>query len=78
MGVLKTMSCIWEAHVWPGMKTDVQFQLQKCGKCLVHNSKAERVPMGEMPMATYPGQIIGMDLFVPSLLTPMDHIMCLN
>ena len=82
MSVLKTLARIQEAYVWSGMRREVKEQLRKCGRCLVHTSRKVRVPMGEMPLASYPGQIIGVDLigsFTPApdgsnyVLTVIDH-----
>ena len=81
--VLKTLVHAQEHYVWPGMKRTVEEQLQKCGKCIVHNKPKERLPMGEMPVATRHGQFMSIDLIgplIPSaprenryILTCIDH-----
>ena len=75
MSVSKTMARVQEAYVWPGMKKTVISQLEKCGKCLVHRSRPEHVPMGDMPVANYPGQIVGIDLIGFFYRLPMDQTM---
>lgn len=62
MATGKTLSRLTDGYIWPGMKKDVQLALQKCPVCQVHSEKREHVPMGEMPIASYPMQVIGMDL----------------
>lgn len=62
MATGKTLFRLTDSYLWPGMKKDVQVALQKCPVCQAHSEKREYVPMGEMPIATYPMQVIGMDL----------------
>ena len=81
--LLKTMARVQESYVWSGMKSDVKQWLDKCGLCQVHTKRAEKVPMGEMPIARAPGIYIGIDLIgplVPSrysearyIMTTIDH-----
>ena len=71
-----------EAYVWPGMQRSIRARLRTCPVCMVHTRRAERVPMGEMPLASYPMQIVGADLIGPLpqsskgnryILTMIDH-----
>ena len=64
-GLLKTLRRIQENYVWAGMRKDVQRHLDRCGLCLVHRARPERPPMGEMPLAQCPGEIVGIDLMGP-------------
>ena len=67
-GLAKLLHGIQEHYVWPGMRKKVQKALDTCGICWVNNAKQEHVHMGEMPIATYPGQIVGIDLISMGLL----------
>jgi transposase InsO family protein len=67
-GLVKTLARIQEHYVWPGMRKQTQDYLNKCGLCIVSMRTQERPPMGEMPVAKGPGQIVGIDLMGP--LTP--------
>jgi len=78
----KTLDRVREAYVWPGMRKTVTDVVQRCPICRVHVNRQEQTPMGEMPLATYPCQIIGMDLIGPFIesangnkyvLTIVDH-----
>ena len=71
-----------EAYVWPGMQRSIRARLRTCPVCMVHTRRAERVPMDEMPLASYPMQIVGADLIGPLpksskgsryILTMIDH-----
>ena len=71
-----------EAYVWPGMQRSIRARLRTCPVCMVPTRQAERVPMGEMPLASYPLQIVGADLIGPLsqsskgsryILTMIDH-----
>ena len=82
MSLAKTLDRLREAYVWPGMRKDITQEIDKCPTCQVHQRQVDKVPMGEMPLAAYPMQIIGADLlgpFVPSrrnnkyILTIIDH-----
>ena len=82
MGSFKTHHRVAEAYVWPGMKAEITRAVQACPRCTVHIKRRERTPMGEMPIACYPGQLISTDLtgpFVEStqgnkyILTILDH-----
>ena len=47
------------------MKRDINIQIDKCVVCQLHSRKRERYDMGEMPIASYPIELISMDLIVP-------------
>ena len=64
-GHLKTMQRVQEHYVWPGMRKEIEVWYKRCPSCLVHTSRPEHVEMGEMPVPTSPGQIIGADLIGP-------------
>lgn len=70
MAFLKTLRKIQEAFVWPGMLKDVKRFVSRCTICIAHSKKIVKAPMGEMPIATAPMQIIGMDLIGPLTKTP--------
>ena len=64
------------------MRREIDKLLKLCPVCRVHQRRTGHVPMGEMPLAAYPMQIVGADLigpFVPShngnrhVLTLIDH-----
>ena len=82
MATEKTLDRLREAYVWPSMRKTIRERLRLCPVCQVHQRRSDHVPMGEMPLAQYPMQIVGADLiglFVPSLygnkyvLTIIDH-----
>jgi transposase InsO family protein len=64
-GLFKFMHAIQEHCVWPGMRKEVQKFIDQCGLCQVNNARPVRPPMGEMPIATCPGHIVGIDLMGP-------------
>jgi transposase InsO family protein len=70
MASAKTLARVREAYVWPGMRKDVFHVLETCPTCKVHTRKEDRVPMGAMPIAAHPMQIVGMDLIS---LTPSER-----
>ena len=63
--LLKTLQRVQDHYVWPGMRKDVQRYLDLCGLCRVHHDRPEYAPMGEMPIAQCPGEIVGIDLMGP-------------
>jgi len=78
----KCVERLTEVYVWKGLRKDVLQHLNKCAICLVNNPKHQRFPMGEMPIANSPIELIGIDIvgpFVTSangnkyLLTIIDH-----
>lgn len=81
-GTLKTMARVQEGYVWPGMKAEIDKYIKRCPRCRVHIQRQEHTPMGDMPVATSPGQIVGVDLItqlIPSsngnshLMVLIDH-----
>ena len=73
MSTVKTMRKLQEAFAWPGMKADVSHFVSRCPTCLAHSQTAVRAPMGEMPIATAPIQIIAADLIGPLPTTPSGN-----
>ncbi len=70
MGPLKTLRKLQESYVWPGMQLTVKEYIKKCPTCIVYRTKQVELPMGEMPEALAPGQIVGMDLIGPFVVSP--------
>ena len=70
LGPQKTLDRVREAYVWPGMKAEIRCVVRKCPTCLLHASRRERVPPGEMPSPCYPMQVIGADLIGPLMTSP--------
>ena len=65
----KTLSRVLEAYVWKDMRTDIRQTIAKCVICKLWQKRSVKTKMGEMPVASYPMQIISMDFigpFVPS------------
>ena len=52
------------------MRKDVQNTLKLCATCQVVKSRPVQVSMTDMPFATYPFQIIKMDLVGPFCVSP--------
>ena len=65
MAYWKTSRRLIEAYVWPRLRSTVKKFITKCPVCLTHNRRPQRHPMGEMPTANYPMQIVGADLIGP-------------
>ena len=70
MGSRKTRLRVAEAYVWRGMKAEITKRLRLCPLCAVHVRRPQHVPMGEMPIASYPTQIVSCDLIGPLAETP--------
>ena len=64
-GTSKTLWRIKEAYKWTGMRNDIKNTIKKCAKCAVFRDTQQRSKPGTMPIATYPNQILGMDLTGP-------------
>ena len=62
MAVLNTMWRITEAYVWPGIIKNIRNRLCQCGACAIHSRHPEHAHAWEMPIASYPMQIVGADL----------------
>ena len=73
MAVWKTLEHLTEAYVWKGIRRDVRNRLQQCSVCLRHGRRQDHVPMGGMPLATNPMQIIGIDLIRPFAESPAGN-----
>ena len=82
LSVEKTMKRTQDLYVWPGMRREIREFIDKCATCRVHQSRTYPAKFGEMPIANYPFEIIGIDLigpFVKSeqgnkyILTVIDH-----
>ena len=78
----KTLSHVRDAYVWEGMRRDVQNEVDKCATCQVNRRVKTRATYSEMPVPSYPGEIIGVDLIGPLnestngnryILTVIDH-----
>ena len=70
MSVRKTYKRLLQTYTWTGMIKDIKAQIDLCAICQLHSRKPERYEMGEMPVASYPIEIISMDLigpFIPSI-----------
>lgn len=78
----KTLDRLQEAYKWPGQRKDTMAVIQQCTRCAVNGDRREYPHPTDMPVAAYPGQIVGMDLCGPFpvsphgnryLLTLIDH-----
>ena len=70
MSVLKTLRKLQEAFMWPGMREDIKRILAKCPISVAHSSAKPHVPMGEMPIARAPMEIVAADLIGPLIESP--------
>ena len=73
MSVIRTMRKLHEAFAWPYMKRDVTAYISKCPACVTHSKVTPRCRMGEMPIATCPGQIVAADLIGPLVKSPDNN-----
>ena len=78
MATIKTMRKLQDAFVWPGMKKDIMDFIAKCPLCIAHSKHTVRAPMGEMPIATAPMQMVAMDLVGPLPMSPAGNQYLLN
>ena len=62
-----------EAYRWPGQQNDVYQCLRRCARCTVHKVQRHYPPPTNMPVAPYPGQIVGMDLCGTFTLSPYGN-----
>ena len=76
--VRKTMDRLSESYRWPGMQRDVIDAIQRCARCAVNRTNIEHPPPTQMPIAQYPGQIVGMDLSGPYAMSPYGNRYCLS
>ena len=82
LSINKTMKRTQDLYDWPGMKKDVRDFVADCATCRVHQNHTPKTTFGEMPIANYPFEIIGMNLIGPLVtstnnnkyvLTIIDH-----
>ena len=73
LSVWKTVRQITEAYVWKSLRKDVLAQLRKCAVCLTNNQHFQSHAMGDMPIASYPIQIMGADLIGPLVGSPTGN-----
>jgi hypothetical protein len=78
MATEKAMHRISDAYVWRGMRSEVAKEIALCGLCAVHTRHREHIPMGDMPMAVYAGQIVSADLTGPLALSNQGNRYILN
>ena len=72
MSVMKTMHKLQEGFTWPHMKCDVANYISRYPTCITQSKEVPRAPMGKMPLATAPMQIVAADLMGP-LVTSFDN-----
>ena len=58
MSLNKTYLQLLESYTWKGIRKYIRAHLEECVVCLLNNRKPESHKMGEMPIATYPIEII--------------------
>ena len=68
--VRKTLDRLQEAYKWPGQRKDVVNVLAQCERCAVNSGRREYPPPTQMPIAAYPGHIVGMELCGPFPISP--------
>ena len=73
MATLKTMRHLQDVFVWPNMKREIDTCLAKCPTCIAHSKVQPRAPMGEMPVAKAPMQIVAADLIGPLIQSTGGH-----
>ena len=78
MSLQKTLDRVRDAYVWTNMRKDIKLVLEMCGICKIVKSRPQRVPMSEMPISTYPFQIVGIDLIGPFCVSPNGNRYVLN
>ena len=81
-GQTKTLQRLRESYYWPKQRETVRSVIYHCPMCRMNEPRTTRPEPVGMPTATYPGEIVGMDLVGPLaksvegnmyLLTLMDH-----
>ena len=77
-GIRKTLDRVQEAYKWPCQRKDVGDVIAQCARCIVHKNKRERPEPGSMPIAHYPGQIVGMDMTGPYPLSRHGNLYALS
>ena len=77
-GIRKTLDRVQEAYKWPCQRKDVGDVIAQCARCIVHKNKRESPEPGSMPIAHYPGQIIGIDMTGPYPLSRHGNLYALS
>jgi hypothetical protein len=72
-GALKTMLVVQEGYVWQGMRAEIESFVKKCPLCQVHVNRPEKPPMGDMPIAQSPAQVVGLDLIGPLMTSTQGN-----
>ena len=79
----KTYSKVRRRYHWPNMYRDVAKYVNDCGLCKARRLKRERAPMQDMPIPSYPFEMIGIDTCGPFpetangnkyIITLIDHL----
>ncbi len=70
MATIKTLRHVQESYVWAGMIKDIDDCLKKCPICVTHTLRIIHLPMGGMPLASAPVQVVGADLIGPFVRSP--------
>ena len=65
LGIDKTYDKIRTRYFWANMYHDVVLHISKCDSCRSRKLKQQRAPMGDMPVAKYPFEIVGIDTCGP-------------
>ena len=85
MSVIKTLRKLQDAFVWPGMREDITRWIAKCPICIAYSNRKPHVPMGDMPVAKAPMELVAADLIGPLVESPegnkyilsmIDHATC--
>ena len=61
----KTYDKLRRRFYWKNMFRDVVNFIAKCGLCQARRMRQARIPMQDMPLATYPFQVVGIDTSGP-------------
>ena len=77
-GVKKTIDRLQECYKWPGQGRDVYNHIRKCGRCQINQKRPIHPPPTDMPVAQYPGHIIGMDFIGPMHRSNEGNLYCLT
>ncbi len=64
-GYHKTLQRVRDIYTWPKQRSWVRDTVQKCAVCRMNEPTATKPPPVGMPTATYPGEMVGMDLVGP-------------
>ena len=78
MSTYKTMRHIQQAFVWPHMRQQIEQFIALCPICIAHSKVNPKAPMGDMPIAQSPLQIVAMDLIGPLIRSTDGHLYILT